>query len=317
MTLAELEDELERRLGYTSSPPAAVTTRLRAFLNLAHRRLLSRPGITLLRRTQIELTATANSPYLGVPFGIEKVETLLDQTNGVHLREVSLLDVRLWDPGETALATPWAYAVVSYAGSAFRQPGGTGLWAVSSAAGDTMGAYVETIRTGGYPHVVAATALSGTTRVQLGSLTDHEAVRKFYLASAPVGDVSLYDAAAAGNELARIPRGYTAARFAVLRLYPTPTAATTFVADVVRAIESMANATDEPILPTDFHDILVEQALVYEYRTREQNQLAAEAGAEVRQRVSDLIYSLQARLSLPTAGRFRYSRLGPWFPEGT
>ena len=91
--------------------------------------------------------------------------------------------------------------------------------------------------------------------MQVGTLTDHIEVTKFYLSAVAAGFVTLFDAAVAGNELARIEIGKAYSRYVGIQLFPTPSAAVTYYVDYTRVIPDMVNPADEPLLPEDFHEL--------------------------------------------------------------
>lgn len=172
---------------------------------------------------------------------------------------------------------PLRYAVVGYQPVSRQPSAATGLWAVSSAAGDTtQHAFVESLTTGAYPNqtISGGTALNGTTRVQIGTLTSHVEVTKFYLDAPGVGSISLYDAVTAGNELARIPIGLTTARYLGVAWHPVQTADVTLYADVTRAVFDLVNGTDEPMLPPDFHYVVTLGARMKEYEVLDDARVA-------------------------------------------
>lgn len=265
MNLSAIQADLFRRLDYTSTPPTAVSTRLTSFLNTTHRQILGMPGLSNLRNDTITFASVLNQATYGLPPSIARIEAITDRTTQLSLRQIALSDIREADPGMVQTGPSDAYVNRGLQQVATQPAAATGLWIVSSSASDTtQSVKVESERTGGYAFSGAAT-LNGTTRVAVGAFTDHIEVTKFYVSAVGVGFISLFDAAAAGNELARIPIGGTYARYLQVQLYPTPASAITYYVDYVRTIADMANATDEPLLPEDFHWLLVEGALIKEW----------------------------------------------------
>lgn len=265
MNLSGILSDLYRRLDYTSSPPTAVTTRLTSFVNTTHRQILTTPGLDVLRDDTLTFASVANQVRYGLPPAINRIESITDRTTNLRLRQLALSDVRSMDPGLVQTGVSDAYVNHGFQQVQTQPTAATGLWAVSSSAGDTtQSVKVETVRTGGY-EFAGAVIITGLTRVQVGTFTDHLEVIKFYLSAAAVGTISLFDAAAAGNELARIAIGGTYARYLAIQLYPTPSGAITYYVDYVRDVPEMSNPTDEPLLPLDFHFLLVEGALLKEW----------------------------------------------------
>lgn len=265
MNLSSILADLYRRLDYTSTPPAAITTRLTAFVNTTHRQILTTPGMDTLRDDVLTFASVLNQVRYGLPPAISRIEAITDRTTQLKLRQIALSDIRAMDPGLVQTGPSDAYVNHGYQQVQTQPSAATGLWAVSSAAGDTtQSVKVESVRTGGYQYSGAVT-LTGTSRVAVGTFTDHLEVDKFYLSAVGVGTISLFDAVTAGNELARIAIGGTYARYLAIQLYPTPASAITYYVDYVREILDMVNATDEPLLPQDFHYLLIEGALLKEW----------------------------------------------------
>jgi hypothetical protein len=289
---------------------------LTAFLNEAHRQILSIPGFDRLRDDTVTFASVNGRPVYGLPPVIERIETITDRTTPVLLKPMTLADLRAGDPGLVNTGVTYAYVNLGWQQVA-TQPTSTGLWAVSSAAGDTTQTVtIETVRSGGYRGASTNATLNGVTRVQIGSLTDHVEVDKFYLSATAAGAISLYDAAAAGNELARIEIGRTYARYLAVQLWPTPSSAITYYVDYVRTIPDMANATDEPLLPEDFHWLLIEAAMMKEYMKADDSR-ATQAEREYLKGLSQLKYFMSCPpdfLPSPLRGRPQFSRLGANFP---
>lgn len=270
MNLTSLLAELYRRLRYTSAPPTATTVRLTALINEVHGDLCSLPGVDRLRDDTLVVTALANQSRTGLPPSIARIMGIVDRTNNVKLQQVPLAELRGTDPARAFTGGyPLRYSVVGNQAVQI-QPvvTGSGLWVASTAAGDTtQKAFVESILLGGYPQAIiaAGSALNGATRVAIGARTDHVEVTRFYLDTAGTGFVSLYDAAAAGNELARLPIGQTWSRYQAIEWWPLQTADVTEYADIQRTIYDLVQGTDEPLIPTDFHQLIVQGALMREY----------------------------------------------------
>jgi hypothetical protein len=175
----------------------------------------------------------------------------------------------------------------------------------------------------GYPHSPSAATLTGITRVQIGGgsgLTDYVDVTQFQLSTACVGDISLYDAAAAGNLLGVIPRGATTARYWGFLLCLTPSAALTYTLDVEHEVLPLVNDTDEPLLPPRFHRLLPMGARAKEYEKTSDSRYAV-AQAEYERGLDQLIYAVTCppgTIYIPGASRGDYgSNLGPWYPGGS
>ena len=84
--------------------------------------------------------------------------------------------------------------------------------------------------------------------------------------------MSLYDAAAAGNELARLPIGQLWSRYECVEWWPVPTADVTEYADITHRIYDLVRPSDEPLIPIDFHEAIVSGTMMREYMLTDQTQ---------------------------------------------
>lgn len=285
--------------------------------------MLALPGMAFCRDDVMPVTAIGNVGRSALPPTVARVYAIVDRTNNYRLAQTPLSTLRTDDPAQAFISGyPQRYALIGNA-AVIRQPATTGLWVVSSAAGDTtQHAYVESILTGGYPQqpISGGTALNGTTRVAIGARTDHIEVTKFYVEAVGVGFISLYDAATLGNELARIPIGQTYSRYQAIEWWPIQTADMTEYVDYQRTVFDMANGTDESLLPVDLHPILAIGARVKEYELLEDDRgLLARADYE-REKAALRSYVLNNPdriASLRNDQRAHGSRLGASYPAGS
>jgi hypothetical protein len=223
------------------------------------------------------------------------------------------------DPSQNFVAGyPYAYAPTGYAQVQYQPAAATGLWASSSSAADTtQTAYIETITTGGYSYRDLK-VLNGVTRVPFGATvrTDHEQVERFYLSAAVAGYVSLWNAAVAGDELARIEPGKTFARYLTVEWQPVQTADTTLYLDFTRTIFDLVNGFDEPLIPDDFHYVVVNGAMMKECLFINDNRYGA-AASEYQKGQRDLVSFVMNDGDRITSLRkmpYGFSRLGAFYP---
>lgn len=316
MNLTAMLADLYRRLDYTATPPGTITTRLTSFVNTTHRQILGTPGLDTMRDDTLTFASVTTQAVYGLPPAISRIEAITDRTTMLKLTQRALSEIRASDPGLVQTGPADQYVNRGYQQVQLQPTAATGLWVVSSSAADvTQSVKIESVRTGGYAYSGAAT-LNGTTRVAVGAFTDHVEVTKCYLSATGAGFVSLFDAAAAGNELARIAIGGTYARYLGIQLYPTPNSAITYFVDYVRSIADIVNGTDEPLLPEDFHWLLVEGALIKEWTKLDDSRRTA-AQQDYTRGLSALKYFVNCPADLlpsrgaQTAGR---SRFGAYFP---
>lgn len=316
MTLSDMEADLYRRLGYDATPAASVTTRLRAFINETYREILAQPGMERFRDDTITVASTADQQYLALPQSVARVKMIHETTNDRIIEQISLRQLRRMNP-EATTGTPQFFAVLGTRGVAVQPSDASAIFVDSDNAGDTGTAYIQGVRTGGYREVNSET-MTGTTGVQIGSLSDWIQIDKFYLSAAATGTVTLHEDSEGGTELARISIGGTYARYLHILLEPVPSAAVTYTVDYVREIEELANATDEPVIPPDFHRLLAVGARMKEYERREDGGRYASAQTEF------LLGLRSIRFWLHTVGGNatrdfapQHSQLGPTYPAGS
>jgi hypothetical protein len=307
-------------LGFASSPPSAVTTRLGNALNEAHRAVLREPALSRLRdtATPISFASEADRVMYGLPSQLMRVTVITERTNDRELSALSLQELREHDPGLTSTGTPWAFVPLGY-GPISRLPAATGIWAASASASDTtQTVQINGVRSGGLSTGDLTATLTGTTRAAIGTVTDIVDLQVVSLSAVGVGVVSLYDASSSGNVIAEIPIGQTAPQYFRVQLYPTPDAAITYYVDGTYRIPTLDDAQDVPMLPDDFHDMLMDYARWREYERTSDTERAMLARSDWTTALSRLKHSVSAMAAdMPVMGRMnrpRYSRFGAWTP---
>ena len=312
MALQDLENTLYDQFGFDSTPATAVQTRFRRFLNQTQREILSKRGMGPLREALLTFASVASSPFAVLPQAAVNFRNIQDRTNQWPLTPVTLEGLRALDPGLAQSGNPDRYLVVNYSSPVAKDPSGaTGneLFVKSDSASDssTKVAMIEGVVDGG-AYRTASVALNGTTAASLGAtITTWIRVTKFYLAPASgttlvtaAGNVTLHQDSGAGTELARITIGRKRARYTLLHLYPTPSAAATFYADVDLHIEDMSSLADEPYIPEDFDYVLVAGAAYKEYKRRGKAIEAAEEKRIRDQGIKDLLLYINRRTGSAT-----------------
>lgn len=334
MDFYTIQNTIYDSLGITNttasgSPEANAITRIARYINLAYHQVHGKKGMRKLRRALLTFPTVANSPFVVLPQAAVRLLTISDRVNNIPYEELTMEEIRWRDPGlKSSSATPSAYAVIGMSSAVAADPSASGqCTAVSSSAADTGLTHIvygEFIKAGGYP-AVDSINLNGVTPVNLGP-ADAIAVQKFYTGqsagavlgpSAAVGIITLKDGA--GNVLSTIGPARTFARYSRLHLFPVPSTVITLYADVELHIENLVNQADEPILPEDFHDVLVSGALYREYKKRSMITLYREEKAEFNQRVAEM----RAWINKPSGAVLnnsrnrQFSQLGPWFSNGS
>jgi hypothetical protein len=324
VTLSTILADLYRRLRYQSTPATDVVTRLTAFVNETHEDLLAMPGLSPLLYGTMTVASVANQARYGLA-SVAQVRAVTETTNDSALQWRSLAWYRSTNPDPASNTGTPLYVVPLGIVAVAQVPAstGTGLWVASSSASDTVPtATIDAIRVGGYPHSPSAATLNGTTRVAVGggsALTDYIDVTQFALSAACVGDVTLYDAASAGNVLAVIPRGQTTSRYWGFILSPTPTTAITYTADIEHEVQPLSASTDEPLLPPRFHRLLAIGARMKEYEYQEDERFQSAVALYVEGRKA-LLYAVTCPPEYVAVPGSRLestgSNLGPMYPEG-
>lgn len=134
--------------------------------------------------------------------------------------------------------------------------------------------------------------------------------------------ILLFGGGSAGGNgvLARITPGHTFARYVAIQLWPTPNAAITYHVDYVRLIPDLINATDEPLVPEDFHWLLVEGALMKEWSKKDDTRHAeckADFDDGVKALRSWLVTNPDTVATLRRPAALSFSTLGPMYPKGS
>ena len=321
MTFAELLAEVYDDLGYQTAPATAVVTRIKRRINKAQEQLLSDPALASLLNGSMTFASVASQARYGLS-NVAQIRILRETTNDRRLFPKSLDWYRTTNPDPASnTGTPsWYVPLGPVAVAQVPAATGTGLWVVSSSASDTaLTTTVDAIRVGGYPHNPTAVTLTGTTRAAIGSLTDYIDVTQFQLSAAAVGDVSLYDAAAAGNLLAVIPRGQTTSRYYGVILTQTPSTAITYSLDVEFEIQPLVNDTDESRLPQKFHRLLGIIARKREYELKDDERYAEAKSQEEAEtlKLKAYVNNPPGTVLVPGGAIRGVSDVGPQYPAGT
>lgn len=318
MTRAQLLTTLAARLNKASTLDTSTSDRLKAFLNEVHRELLTLPGLQRLRDDTRSFASVADQALYALPW-VAKINRVFETTNDRTLEAMTLAQYRDIDPDPaTTTGTSDAFVWIGYQPVAKQPSNASSIFVKSTSASDTaVVAYLEGETSDGYPRAVNVT-LTGTTAVDVSTaVSDWVRVTKFYLSVAGVGVITLHEDSGVGTELARLAIGQTQQRYCAFYLYPTPASVITYSVDATYEITDLAQDTDEPRLPPDFHDLLVSGAMVREYEKTDDPRLMISQQRH-QSRVRDLLFWLHETASGTTqTRRSNRSRLGAWFPGGS
>lgn len=289
MNVSSLKQGLAYRRGENpSSIPTLAAARYLRALNEAHRAVLRMPGMEPLRYGSLPFASVENQKLYALPTqGVARINRITEATNDRKLeyRTPDWLDTVAPDPTP---GTSWAWIPRGFAEVHTQPSDASAVFVDSTSASDTNTAYVEGITSGGY-YQSKSISMTGTTAVNISAaVSDWIVITKFYLSAAAVGTVTLHEDASGGTELAKIAIGDLRAQYHAFQLYYTPASVITYTADILRAIPDMANDTDEPLLPEDFHDLLIDKAELKELRKQDDPSRYAMLTGEIKRAEADL-----------------------------
>lgn len=316
MTLSEILADVYARTNKPSSVEAETAARIKRFVNQKHRTLLTTPGIDQFRDSTSTFASVSGTARVALPQALTKIHAIFDTTSNRRLVERDLNWLRTMDPQQTS-GTPTHYIPRGYESVAVQPSNASQIWVKSSSANDTGTAYIQGIRTGGILGSSQVT-MTGTTAVQIGSFSDWIEITKCYVSPAAVGSITLHEDSGAGTELAQITIGRVRPYYFVVLLWPTPSAVVTYTFDFTREILDLVNDTDEPFLPTDYHDLLSIGARMDEYEKMDDSRFGT-AKREYKDKYDSLQFFIHGRASerlIPrsASGRVGISDLGGWYP---
>src|SRR5262249_40506469 len=145
---------------------------------------------------------------------------------------------------------------------------------------------------------------------------------KAYLDLPTIGNVSVYDASVGGNELIRIAAKRYQVDYLTNVLWPAPSAVWTFYVDYTRDMLNLMQPTDRPLLPEDFHDLVLMGARYSDYEFKKDLASMKVTREEMLSRASALfnwVNNNPDQILVPgqQPRGTRFSNLGSWFPSGT
>jgi hypothetical protein len=316
MIFSEILADIYSRTNKPSSPEAETVARIKRFVNQRHRTLLTMPGVDELRESTSTFASVSGTARVALPQAMTRINAMFQTTNNWRLGEKSLDWLRTIDPQQTS-GTPTTNVPKGYEYAAVQPSDASQIWVKSSSASDTGTAYIQGIRTGGILGSASVT-MTGVTAVQIGTFSDWVEISKFYVSAAAVGSITLHEDSGAGTELAQISIGRYRPYYFVVLLWPTPSEVLTYTFDFTREILDMVQDTDEPYLPTDYHDLLSIGGRMDEYEKMDDSRLST-AKRDYDEKYKSFQFFIHGRASerlIPrsTSGRTGISDLGGWYP---
>jgi len=276
MDFGELVDATldDLNLQPVSAGVTETVTRVRRWINDAHRIILRDPRTAGLRAGSLSFSSVAGQQIVALPQAFERLITIVQPTTNIRLRLMTDDAVKLIDPGDRSLGqpthwVPWGYVQVLV------QPGPTTpmVFAASDNPADTTFAIMLTgVSAAGdtvvLPGTVPLNPTDATLRVPVSAVQTIIAwsVVPSAAGTLPAGAISLWSAATGGVCLARTPRGATAVQYQAIRLWPTPSDARTYLCTGEFQIPLLAADGDVPLVPPSYHDMLGIYARMRQYR---------------------------------------------------
>ena len=308
-------------LGYPSSPPTAVVTRIKRYCNEGMQAILAEPTLYGVIESDGGYTfaSVANRARYSIPDAHAYVRGMRDTTNDRTLSGLALDTYRRLDPDPTqTTGVPTHYVPVGRVAVDLQPSDASSVFVKSTSASDTNTCQIEGIITGGYKRTATVT-MTGTTAVNVSStISTWIEITDVYLDSAAIGTVTVHEDSGSGTELARITIGQKRPSYQGFLLWPTPSGANTYVVDTRREHEALVNDTDEPPLPRDFHPIIAKYAAFRDWELKGDDR-SMDARKQYELWLSRLKYRL-ASDGLPVARngqRTGISRLGGYYPADT
>lgn len=316
MTFLEIQQDIWRRTNKQTTPDSETQTRIKAFVNQRHRSLLTEPGVDQMRDSTSTFASVASTARVALPQALTRIQAMFETTNNRRIWEKPLDWLRTVNPQQDS-GTPTNYVPKGYEAVSKQPSDASAIYVKSDSASDTGTAYIQGLRTGGILGSSSVT-MTGTTAVQIGSLSDWTEISKFYVSAAAVGSITLHEDSGSGTELAQITIGRNRPYYFVVLLWPTPASVITYTFDFTREILDLVNDTDEPYLPTDFHDLLSIGGRMDEYEKMDDSRFTT-AKREYGDKYKSFQYFIHGRASerlVPRtmSGRTGYSDLGGWYP---
>lgn len=265
MTLTSALADLYRRLGFSSSPDAVVTTRLTSHLNEAQQDVLAKIGGRRLVHGTVPFASVANQAEYGLPPSIARVLSIRDTANNRRLDSIPESTYRIMLPStSSATGTPYAYAALGRGPMVQAIATAGTLFVISTSAGDVQTLYYEVVDTTGLV-ITGSVSVNGITGVQLGTSATIAEIRDVYLSSVAVGTVTIRQTSGAGTIIGTIGIGKTRTVYERIALITTPSGALTYAVDYEWDATDLVNATDEFPVPVRFGSAVKARALCYEY----------------------------------------------------
>ena len=267
MNLQAIENSAYRRLQVDENQSGDFKTRIDGFVNRWHRQILSQSMFRSFRKTQVTQATVADQWLYGTK--LMEIFHISERSNERRLIKKTEQEWRrrFPDPSQHTGDAEW-WIPLGQTRIAQRPADASELFVISTSASDTGTIHVEAIRSDGAP-IAMSVAVNGTTAASLNSaITDVTDVIDVFLTAVAVGTVTLREDSGVGSVLSTIAIGQAYPRYTKYALAPTPSSVQTLFLDGTVRIDDLAQAFDEPLIPEDFHDLLVDGAVYDEWLSK-------------------------------------------------
>jgi hypothetical protein len=327
MTFLDIFQDVARRCDKNPTAPDPETqARLRMFINDRYREVMRLPGVIDLRDEVLvpgpmKITAgtTAGQNRLVLPDTVRAITNVVDSTHRVKLTRVSMSWIRERDPSEpgTSMGTPTHYAILNH-NAVKEQPASIHLEVSSDSFLDDGVVSIEYQDHYGAFRVEKAT-LTGVSPMPVPGAAA-TMVFRMSVDRPPDGQIKLVAVQTNQTLLTIQPNSmssqtnnpHTSSGW-TLWLWPTPSGVFNITVDGTMPRAAMVDWMDEPMLPEDFHTVLVWGACEDEMLHMDDNRAGAFAD-RWRKDISALkgfLHQVRGERLIP-----RGSRPAGWSPFG-
>jgi hypothetical protein len=262
MTLLDIERDICRRLDKNATNLDPETkARLDTFINDRYRELMRLDGINLRDESWPLLTESGRYRYALPPTHM-RINGITNVTSATRLQQRTLGWMREHDPGATSSGSPLYWVVLNEAGVQ-QQPAQGAVLEVVSNVTVTTSVVIEfqELTTGSWQRIVVL--LDNATVVTVPTFPAR-VFRLYFEPSVSVpGALIVLREQVTQKIIARMPTAGTSVNVTttihqwVILLWPTPSGQYSLEVDFERPRLDLINDKDEPVLPDDFHTLLV------------------------------------------------------------
>ena len=230
-------------------------------------------------------TTTSGTRQYNVEASINKVLSIVDQTNDLRLSQTSETELERFDPDLDDSGTPYHYSTygITYVNN---QPSAASVITVVSSSDSDTTQTVQVVGTVSGVEDAETLTLNGITN-KIGSKS-FSALRRITKSATTVGNVTATSNAAAVTNVI-IPSRRIFVEYQPIRLWPVPAGTYTVLVRYIRNPIPLRDATDIPDIPGIWHNALLQQTLVHGHRYLYEFDIANAKEAQVGKMLGNLI----------------------------